>query len=76
MFTFRWQQAFNRSGTKVTQNAVFIAVKLIFIALSDMGMGWWLVEELLQAKADEEPLRCGDWSEEGCGGNSFHRGPE
>ena len=41
-----------------------------------MGMGWWLVEELLQAKADEEPLRCGDWSEEGCGGNSFQRAPE
>ena len=39
-------------------------------------MGWGLIEELLQAKADEEPLRCGDWSEEGCGGNSFQRGPE
>ena len=36
-------------------------------------MGRWLIEKLLQAKADEEPLRCGDWSEERCGENAFHR---
>ena len=76
--TFRWQQAVDRSGTKVTkcQRHETYIPSVIFVALSVMEMGQWLIEELLQAKADEEPLRCGNWSEERCGGNSFQRGPE
>ena len=35
-------------------------------------MGRRLIEGLLQAKADEEPLWCGDWCEKRCGENIKH----